>query len=365
MYIILTQCFASRLGGIESLVSNLSLSIGKKSEVVVFADQHNFLRDMEFDKKHQNRILVKRFGGIKYFRRRKKIKELKLFLELKKIECVIADTWKSLELCIDYLNEKNIPVLCLAHGNELLSNKSIKKKRIISIFNKVDVIVTNSNFTANLIKKNVGDYNNIKVINPGAEDLRFLKPDAFISIKGEPILLTLSRLEKRKGHALVLQAVKRLKEKFPKIKYFIVGDGDQKPELERIVKKYDLIENVHFTGTLNEHQKKYLLDQVSLMIMPTLDESHNFSIEGFGISYIEAAFFGIPSIASNVGGTSEAVLHDNTGIIIDNNNQLFETVNNLLLNRIKLTKLGENAKKRAEQLFKWDIVVNNYLSVLK
>ena len=53
------------------------------------------------------------------------------------------------------------------------------------------------------------------------------------------------------------------------------------------------------------------------MVMPTLDESHNRSIEGFGIAYLEAAFFGIPSVASKAGGASEAVLHQETGIIID------------------------------------------------
>ena len=53
--------------------------------------------------------------------------------------------------------------------------------------------------------------------------------------------------------------------------------------------------------------------------MPTLDESENKSIEGFGIAYIEAAFFGIPSIASDVGGTPEAVIDKKTGWCIDPN----------------------------------------------
>ena len=207
--------------------------------------------------------------------------------------------------------------------------------------------------------------NNIKVVNPGAEDLRFLKPDAFISIKGEPILLTLSRLEKRKGHALVLQAVKRLKEKFPKIKYFIVGDGDQKPELERIVKKYDLIENVHFTGILNEHQKKYLLDQVSLMIMPTLDERHNLSIEGFGISYIEAGMHGIPSISSGLGGTKESVIDGKTGIICNPNNvsSIKDSIRKVLINKTMYKKLSINSKNFSKK-FLWKNTIRNYLKLI-
>ena len=101
------------------------------------------------------------------------------------------------------------------------------------------------------------------------------------------------------------------------------------------------------------------------MVMPTLDESHNRSIEGFGIAYLEAAFFGIPSVASNLGGTPEAVLHEKTGIIINNHEQLFFSINDLLLNKNKLEDLGKNAQQRAEKEFTWDRVVNNYLSIIK
>ena len=63
--------------------------------------------------------------------------------------------------------------------------------------------------------------------------------------------------------------------------------------------------------------ENYIFSKTDIMVMPTSDELHEKSIEGFGISYIEAANFGIPSIASNVGGTTEAVLHKNTGLIIN------------------------------------------------
>ena len=77
MYIILTQCFPGRIGGIESLVSNLALSIGKHNKVLVLADRYNIIHDSVFDNKHKEIISVRRYGGIKFFRRRKKIRELK------------------------------------------------------------------------------------------------------------------------------------------------------------------------------------------------------------------------------------------------------------------------------------------------
>ena len=365
MYIFLTQCFPSRIGGIESLVSNLALTIAKNNKVIVLADQHNYILDAIFDQKHKDKILVRRYRGIKFFRQRKKVKELNLITHSQKIECVIADTWKSLELCADNLNEKKIPTICLTHGNELLSKTANKKNRISSTLKKVTSIIANSNYTSNLVKELIGNINKIQIAYPGANDLRLLDSDNSLQVSGDPILLTLSRLEKRKGHIFVLEAVKKLKENFPNIKYIIAGEGEQKNNLMKFVKEHSLSHNVLFTGNVNDQEKKQLFKLTTLMVMPTIDESHNQSIEGFGIVYIEAAFFSIPSVASSVGGASEAILDKKTGIIIDDTEELYDVLYDLLLNQDKLKKLGHNAKDRAQKSFTWDKVVNNYLSSIQ
>ena len=362
MYLILTQCFPSRIGGIESLVSNLALNIGKKNKVIVLADQHNIIQDAIYDERNKDTISTRRYGGIKFFRRRKKIKELKLYVETQQIEYIFADTWKSIELCIDHLNANNVPVICLAHGNELIANSTNKKKRIVSTLKKASTIIANSNYTAGLVKQLIGNKVDLRVVYPGADDLRSIKTDTSIKIQGDPVLLTLSRLEKRKGHVLILKALQKLIKIFPDIKYIIAGEGSEKVTLQKFVKDHNLSDNVFFTGNVNDQQKKQLYENTTLMVMPTLDESHNRSIEGFGIAYLEAAFFGIPSIASNIGGTPEAVLHNETGIIIDHHEQLFQTMINLLSDKNKLKILGKNAKQRAEKSFIWDKIVFNYLN---
>ena len=148
---------------------------------------------------------------------------------------------------------------------------------------------------------------------------------------------------------------------FPKIQYIISGEGPEKTYLQQLVKKYSLHSNVFFAGLVNEFQKKYLFECVDLMVMPTLDEREKRSIEGFGIAYLEAAFFGIPSIASDVGGTKEAVLHNKTGIIINNIDDIYQSIHNLLINPNQRKKLGENARKRAVEDFNWNIVIKKYL----
>ena len=363
MILILTQCFPSRLGGIESLVSNLALSLAKKEKVIVYADHHHTLNDAIFDNEHKNEILIRRVGGFKFLRRRKKIMKIKPYIESKKVKLVIGDSWKSLELAIDYLNLNNIPTVCLAHGNEFLSTKSSKIERIKNILQKISLVIANSQYTSNLVKNlNIPDIK-IDYVYPGATDLRNEDPIEVPNIKGNPTILTLGRIEKRKGHSYVINCVKKLLSKYPNIKYIIAGEGPEKKELEKMVLNNNLSKNIIFVGKVNNSQKKFIFEITDLMIMPTIDESIKNSIEGFGIVYLEAAFFSIPSIASNVGGTSEAVINNLTGIVIDNIDNLYDTMLKLLDNKAKKINLGKAAKERALRDFKWEIIIEKYLLI--
>lgn len=365
MYIFTTQCFASRVGGIESLITNLVYSISIKHDVVVFADQHFYIQDQIFDFENQDKFKTFRYGGIKFFRRYKKAKDIKLFIQNKKINAIFADTWKSLELCIDEINKKKIPSICLAHGNELLYHNEDRKKRILQILNRTDKIVANSKYTAGLIQ-NIGvQENKVHIINPGAKDLRSLKKTNIYNIFGNPVLLTLARLEKRKGHEKVLHSLTKLKKDFPEIQYIIAGEGLEKKKLLKLVKELKIQKLVHFIGNINDQQKKEIFELASLMVMPTSDESLERSIEGFGITYIEAAMFGISSVASNVGGVGDAVIHNQTGILLNLNEDLYTCLKNILEDKNKLQRLSIKAQERAQKEFNWTNVASKYLNIIK
>ena len=364
MILILTQCFPSHLGGVESLVSNLALNLSKSEKIIVFADRHHIFYDAIFDNLHKDEILVRRVGGIKYFRRRRKIKEIKPFIESKQVKMVISDSWKSLELGIDYLNINKIPVICLAHGNELLSNNETKTKRIKNVLSKVNCIIANSIFTKNLVKNLTIPELSVDVIYPGASDLRNIDEKKVLNIIGNPIVLTLARLEKRKGHKFIIQSIKKLLSEFPNLQYIIAGNGPELQNLKKIVKLESLEKNITFVGNINDAQKKYLFEKTNLMIMPTLDDTKNCSIEGFGISYLEAAFFSIPSIASNVGGTPEAVINNITGKIINSIDELYPSIRELLINEKQRLDFGQNAQKRAAAEFNWNFIAKKYLSII-
>ena len=130
-----------------------------------------------------------------------------------------------------------------------------------------------------------------------------------------------------------------LKKYFTDIQYIIAGEGDELDNIKNKIKEYNLQDHVNLVGTVNENQKNYIFSNTDLMIMPTLDESSAKSIEGFGIAYIEAANFKIPSIASNIGGTPEAVIHNKTGLIIKDIDELDEAIKSLIDNKENTTNV--------------------------
>ncbi len=364
MIIILTQCFPSRIGGIENLMFNLSYFLSKNNKVIVLADQHNLVKDYSFDSKFKNNFVVKRFSGIKYFRKRNKVKELEKIIDFHNVNAIISDSWKSLEIPIQKFQIKKIVSICLVHGNEVIIKNKKHHKRIKKTLDNVNAIVSNSKYTKNLIQNISPELNNIEVIYPGVSNFDNINEEKIFLADGEPTLLTLARLEKRKGHKNILFAVNNLRNQYPNIRYIIAGNGEEKSNLKSLVDRMNISKHVIFIGSINDHQKKYILNQTDLMIMPTTNEIDKFSVEGFGIAYIEAALFGIPSIASNIGGTKEAVLHNKTGIVLDNLDDLENNIKDLIENKEKRKLFGENAKKRALQELKWDNQVNKYQNLI-
>ena len=96
--------------------------------------------------------------------------------------------------------------------------------------------------------------------------------------------------------------------------------------------------------------------------MPSRIEKN--SVEGFGISFIEAASYGIASIGGKDGGASDAIDHNKTGLICDGNdlNSIYNSVTTIFRND-KYIEYGKNAKIFSEN-FHWNKVIKNYLELI-
>ena len=91
---------------------------------------------------------------------------------------------------------------------------------------------------------------------------------------------------------------------------------------------------------------------------------HKSSVEGFGIAYVEAAQYGIPSIGGKDGGASDAIYHDRTGLICDGNNldEIYSSLNSMIENK-RYIELGKNAKEYISK-FQWNKTFEEYKKIL-
>ena len=156
--------------------------------------------------------------------------------------------------------------------------------------------------------------------------------------------------------------IKNLKPKFPKIKYVSIGFGDEENNLLKLSKELRLEKEVIFLKNIDHNLKTALIAEANLFLMPSRIDKK--SVEGFGISFIEAASYGVASIGGKDGGASDAISHNKTGLICDGNNlnSIYDSVIDFFQNE-KFIKLGKNSKKFSEKFY-WNSIVKNYLKLI-
>ena len=172
-------------------------------------------------------------------------------------------------------------------------------------------------------------------------------------------LLTVGRLHPRKGQHAVMEAIKRLPLKIQKqIEYRVVGPVVHRryyQQCHRLASKTSAqVVFQHDVETREALQATYKWADVFLMTSLPWKKS----IEGFGLVYLEAGAMGLPSIAHDTGGVSEAVLHGETGLLVspDDRDALSDAIETMIQYPLYRAELGDNARKRALGT-SWDHVV--------
>ena len=275
MFLILTRSFPPEVGGMQMLMGGLSESLVNHGPVKVFT--YNYPNSDIYDSKSSMKI--ERVGGIKLFRKYRKANLINNFIDKNlNIRALIADHWKSLEL-VKIENLKKIKTFCLLHSKEINHEVgSSLNKRIIKSTSNADFIVANSNFTKNLAIKVGIDASKISVIFPGIPkptDIDNISKNKAEKVFGDsfPKIITVSRLDKRKGHDKILMLIKNLKPKFPKIKYISIGSGKEEENLLKLCKELNLEKEVTFLKNIDFNFKNALIAESNLYLMPSRIET--------------------------------------------------------------------------------------------
>lgn len=161
-----------------------------------------------------------------------------------------------------------------------------------------------------------------------------------------PTLLYLGRIKAYKRVDMLVEVFEKLLEKRPNVHLVVAGWGTEAATVVNTIMKSKHRKKIKLVGPVSESEKIKLLSKSWLFA--------NLSIgEGWGISVIEANLHGTPAIAFNVPGLSESIIHNKTGVLVNNEDELLKGMMKLLDNKSYRNKLGLEAKKWAEK-FDWD-----------
>ena len=359
--VITTQCFAPDVGGIENLMTGLATTLAARGhQVLVLADRPRGSR--ADDSGHP--FTVRRFGGPRPWRRRRKARYLNRLLQHGEALHLIADSWKSLELL---QRHASVRVLCLAHGMELPLAPSPRKRRRIRRALAGCRVIANSRYTAGRAAPFLEDVP-VTVIPPGVNP----PPGPGAGDSGRvqqaldgrrPRLISVARLQPHKGLDQVIKALPGMIRLFPQLVYIILGEGPDRDRLQRLITDCGVSGHVILAGTVDAKQRTAWLGASDVFVLPGRPAGDR--IEGFGIAFMEAGWLGLPAIAGRDGGGGEAVLQRETGLVCDGADAgaVFDALHELLSDEALRHRLGAAAAQRAHD-FSWDRIVEQYEALL-
>lgn len=193
-------------------------------------------------------------------------------------------------------------------------------------------------------------YNGIDVVEFRPETSR--RPvDKFILTPGA------SRVTARKGLNYLIEAVAQLAPQYPQLQLRIMGDGNERENLEALVKQLKLEKSVEFLGRVPHEKVLPYYQEASAFVLPSLNE-------GMSNAMLEALATGLPLIATDCGGSKELITEGENGLFIRmaDAKDIAEKIERLLRDAELVKKMGAHSRARAEEL-SWKKVAKKYYDV--
>ena len=260
-----------------------------------------------------------------------------------------------------------VPYLCFVHGEDIEVAATSRELSLATkpVLNRATKIIANSTFTKSRLVDAWGiTPEKVQLIHPGVDCDHFMpdetiqRPDAW---KGKSVLLTVGRLQERKGHDTVISAIKKLGETHPNLHYVVAGDGEDRMRLANLAKELGVDDRVEFLGKVSESGLKELYQTCDIFVMA--NRAVGKDVEGFGIVFLEAQACGKPVIAGASGGTSDTLVDGKTGMLVDCQDSpepLVRSLKRLLDDQELRGQMGHDARAFVESRFDWHSLTDQW-----
>lgn len=170
----------------------------------------------------------------------------------------------------------------------------------------------------------------------------------------EPTLVFLGRLRSTKQPGDAIEIFRKVKERVPAARLWIMGSGPLEEPLKRRAEK---LPDITFRGWVGEEEKFSLLRRAHVLVVPSVRE-------GFGINVIEAASQGCPAVGYDVPGLRDSIRHGSTGFLAGSIDEAVRRIVELFTDQTAYAKMSRACSEYAKQ-FDWRIRVDEFWNVIR
>lgn len=252
---------------------------------------------------------------------------------------------------------RNIPVVLYAHGEEIsgrVSSRLYDPGRIKAM-RRADLAIAVSSNTRNALVSAGVSAERVRIVTKGVDTAKFSpgpRTEAILNrhnLHGKRLLLTLARLDERKGQDMLIRAMPRILAAVPNAAYLVAGSGERFSHLKEEARNCGVQDSVVFMGLIPEGDLANVYRTCDVFAMPNRQLA-NGDTEGFGLVFLEAGACAKPVIGGLAGGVPDAIDSGKTGFLVDGTSpsQIADAAIRLLNNPELCAKLGENGLAKAK-----------------
>jgi len=264
--------------------------------------------------------------------------------------------------------------VALTHGHEVWWAKVFPFNLLLRrIGSTVDVLTYLGEFTRKAISKGLSEkaQRSMVKIAPGINVEHFSPTDATelrksLGLSDKKVIVSVGRLVHRKGQDYLIEAMPEILKSVPQAHLLLVGEGPYREHLEKLAKKHNLESSLTFIGRIQYKDLPMYICAGDIFVMPSRSRLMGLEVEGLGIVYLEASSCGLPVIAGSSGGAPDAVVQNETGLVVNGTDtkEIASAAVQLLTNIESSKEMGAVGRQWIIDKWRWEIWTKDFEDLL-
>lgn len=262
-------------------------------------------------------------------------------------------------------------VVVTIHGGDVFAlNQGIFRRIKRYTLKKADAIIVNSSATQNACQ-DLYPGRDYPIIPMGIDIEKFSKPkiEEIKKVKDKYKLnsftvLFIGRLSEEKGVIFLIEALEKLKKEKREFKALIVGEGSEKPKLEKAIKDKKLEDSVILTGWVDSDEVPFYYAAADVFVGPSIISTTGWQ-EAFGLVFAESLASGTPVIGTRTGGIKDIVVNGKNGFLVDDkdSDKIADKLRKLMDEPQLLKSMQRNAQQHMTDNFSWETTTKRYKEI--